>query len=123
MNSYYVSWYTWHMGEVSTPWDFWYLSKGNKYKPLRPDVPEWDPISTREAFLKGDEQVIQKMNQNYMPDVKLMAFVPAHDAHHAEAQVKQFFPDAEFDKVTLVDEVTQNQILLMIQETISKAKR
>lgn len=118
MNQYYVSWHTWHSGEVSTPWDFWFLSKGNEYKPLRPDVPEWDPIRAQEAFAKKDTVLLEQIERDYIHNVKLMAFLPAHDEAHAQAQVRNLFPDAQFDKVNWVDADTKHQILALVHKTL-----
>jgi hypothetical protein len=120
MNQFYVSWHTWHMEPVTTPWDFWYLSEGERYKPLRPDVPEFQQVWLQEAFTQGDAAQLDRINQDYVKDVKLMAFVAAPDATAVQKEVERLFPDAQFDRVEVVDSETQKAILTLIQSTLVK---
>lgn len=115
---FYTSWYTWHQGQVETPWDFWFLQKGVRYKPRSAGVKAWDPDQAQQAF---DTQNVAQLNQlehDYVTDVKLMAFVPGTSADHVRSQVSALFPDAEFDKVEQVDAQTQQQILALIANTL-----
>lgn len=116
MKMYYVTWHTWHMGEVITPWDFWFLSTGTRLKPKK---------SSSSELSMDDLDVhvqLQHVQENFIKDVKLMAFVPAEHVDHVKAQIAQLFPDAQFDKVQEVDALVQQQILELIDHTL-KNKR
>lgn len=122
MNQYYVTWFTWHMAQLQTPWDFWYLQKGKRYKPLNDQVPAWDPDQAQRMYANGDAAGISKLEQDYISDVKLMCFLMAWDESHAQAQVREIFPDAEFDKICLVDVATKQQILNLVQQTLTASR-
>ena len=123
--TYYVSWYTWREDLVHTPWDFWFLSNGTRYKPrsgsqskLRPDA-----HVVAHAYESHDVAVLEEIDTNFINDVKLIAFVEAPDEIAAQAAVTQCFPDAEFEKCVSVDADTQASILALISHTINQSKK
>lgn len=123
MKSYYVSWYTWWEAEVTTEWDFWYLSRGNSYKPRSPDVSDWHTSRIQQAFEKSDAAELEKLDAECVADVKLMAFVQAPDESQVILKIQQHFPDAHMDKVCEVDAITQQQILDMIAHTLKSVSK
>ena len=123
MKSYYVSWHTWWEAEVTTEWDFWYLSRGNSYKPRRPDVSDWDSDRIQQAFEHADAAELEKLDAECVADVKLMAFVQAPDESGAISQIREHFPDAVMDRVCEVDVHTQQQILGMIAHTLKSVSK
>lgn len=123
MNSYYVTWHTWHIGQVQTPWEFWYLSKGTHRKPVHDTLPAWDPTWAQEAFESQDVEKLQQLDASYVPDLKLMAFLHAQHETHVREQITQLFPDAVFDRITPVSDAIRNQILELIVQTLHKSPR
>jgi len=122
---YYVSWSTWREEPVNTPWDFWFLSNGARYKlrsgsqsRLRPDA-----HVVAHAYESHDVAVLEEIDANFINDVKLIAFVEAPDDVAARASVMQCFPDAEFEKCVPVDPETQASILALIAHTINQSKK
>lgn len=121
---YYISWCTWREDPVNTPWDFWFLSNGARYKlrsgsqsRLRPDA-----HVVAHAYETQDMAILEEIDSNFINDVKLIAFVQAEDDDQAKASVQQFFPDADFDKCVAVDVDTQASILALIAHTVLQSK-
>jgi hypothetical protein len=114
---YYVSWHTWLETEVHTPWDFWYLSKGTR--PKTQSGAAHDAIA--DVWQKQDTHAWDKLMEHHVWDVKLAAFVQAHSESHAQSQVTQLFPDAEWDKCVQVDAVTKQQIEQLFGDTLKRA--
>jgi hypothetical protein len=122
---YYISWSTWREDPVDTPWDFWFLSNGSRYKlrsgsesRLRPDA-----HVVANAYESQDMAILEEIDTNFINDVKLIAFVEAEDDQLAKNSVQQFFPDAEFDKCVAVDVDTQASILALISHTVNQSKK
>lgn len=117
--TYYVSWHTWLEQEVQTPWDFWYLSKGQKPKHVEPM--HMDLHELQKIWQNQDVQAWERLQTQHMWDIKLAAFVDATSESHAQSQVTTLFPDALFDKCVQVDAVTKQQIIQLFGDTLSKA--
>jgi hypothetical protein len=103
---------------VETPWDFWYLSKGEKPKLNEQQV---DLSLIQKIWQSKDVQAWHNLSQAHVPDVKLAAFVHAEHVDSAKQQVTQLFPDAEWHKCVQVDEATKQQIIQLFGATLSKA--
>jgi hypothetical protein len=116
MKTYYVSWHTWHMGEVITPWDFWFLSTGTQMKPKNAHTEEQNQAHS------DIHAQLQHAQEDFIKDVKLMAFVPAESDSGVKDEIAHLFPDAQFDKVQEVDAHTQSEILKLIDQTLKNKK-
>ena len=66
---------------------------------------------------------MDKLEEQFINDVKLLAFVEAPSAEEAQQQVLGLFPDAEFDKCEQVSTEVKMQIIGMIQHTLAQAQR
>lgn len=117
-HTYYMSWHTWRQEPVETPWDFWYLSKGEKPQIKQSDV-NLDQI--QKIWQNQDVQAWEALQQHQVYDVKLVAFVEAESESHAQAQVLTLFPDAVWHKCVQVDHVTKQQIMQLFGDTLNKA--
>lgn len=121
--SFYISWYTWLADPVTTPWDFWFLSQGSRYRPRDPqnsgDLSR-DEIAA--AFSQQNAEKLEQLEQHYINDVKLLAFVEAVDQEDAKRQVVAVFPDAEIEKALPVDPTTKSAILNLISQSLAAAK-
>lgn len=122
---YYISWCTWREDAVDTPWDFWFLSSGDRYKlrsgsqsRLKPDV-----NLVAQAYETHNMEILEEIDTHFINDVKLIAFVEAEDESQAKSLVQQCFSDAEFDKCVAVDPETQASILALITQTILDSKK
>lgn len=125
-NTYYISWYTWQDQNITTPWDFWFLAQGNRYKPrgTKNQTQQLDQDQIIAAFESGNSAMLDQLDTEYINDVKLVAFVDAADAAQAQLQVKQMFEDAEFEKIEAVDQSTKTAILDLINSSLrSTAKK
>lgn len=121
VNTYYISWYTWLDRDIQTPWDFWFLSQGSRYKPRsNAESTQLDSDQIIAAFESGNRAVLDQLEINYINDVKLVAFVDADSAELACEQIQSIFSDAEFEKVQQVDTETKNAILNLIGQSIAK---
>jgi hypothetical protein len=123
-NTYYISWYTWLDQNIQTPWDFWFLSQGSRYKPkstaLKTDIDSDQVIA---AFESGNRDFLDQLDINYINDVKLVAFVDADSPELACAEIQNIFGDAEFEKVQEVDAETKSAILGLIGQAVAKKAR
>ena len=118
--TFYVSWYTWLDQPISTPWDFWFLSQGSRYRPKdRSNSAEISRDEIAAAFAKQDYQKLEKLEEHYINDVKLLAFVEAVDELDAANQVRTTFSDAEIEKAHPVDQATKNAILNLIAQSLA----
>jgi hypothetical protein len=112
---FYISWSTWVEKELETPWDFWYVSQGNTYKPRDPSIsPPLDSDAVELAFMRKDAAVLNRIEAEYVNDVQLMAFIAAENQESAMGKVRSVFPDAEFGRVQEIDPATKDQILNLI---------
>lgn len=118
LQTYYVSWHTWREDEVETPWDFWYLSKGERPQAKHTDV---DLSQIQKIWQNQDVQAWEALQQSQLLDVKLAAFVEAESQASAQSQVMSLFPDAVWHKCVPVDHVTKQQIIQLFGDTLSKA--
>lgn len=118
LNTYYVSWHTWREDQVDTPWDIWFLSKGEKTKVLAHTV---DLDQIQKIWQNQDVQAWQSLQQSHVWDIKLAAFIQAEDTEKAQSQVMELFPDADWDKCVQVDDVTKQQIIQLFSDTLNKA--
>ncbi len=119
--TYYMSWYTWVDKDVTTPWDFWFLSQGSRYRPRKDSTSKpLDQEAIKQAFENADEATLIQLDLDYVNDVKLLAFVLASSEEEAKQQVKKVFADAEFDKIQAVDAATQTAILQLIAKTLKE---
>jgi hypothetical protein len=91
LHTYYMSWHTWREEPVDTPWDFWYLSKGQLPKGKDQSVELQD---IQQIWQNQDVKAWEALQDSHVWDIKLAAFVEAPDEAHAKHQVQQLFPDA-----------------------------
>jgi hypothetical protein len=117
-HTYYMSWHTWREDPVETPWDFWYLSKGEMPQVKQSDV---DLEQIQKIWQNQDVKAWEALQQHNIQDVRLAAFVEADTEDSAKAQVLALFPDAVWHKCVLVDGVTKQQIIQLFGDTLSKA--
>ena len=122
---YYISWSTWREHEVDTPWDFWFISQGSRYKPRSACASKLQPGAAMiaHAFETQNQKLLEEIETNFINDIKLLAFIHADDPDHAQQQVLNIFDDAEFDKISVVDQQQQQAILQLINQTIEKGAR
>lgn len=118
MHTYYMSWHTWHEGEVETPWEFWYLSKGTL--PKRKDNPDIDLAHVAKIWETHDQSAWNQLENSQVWDIKLAAFVQAESESHAKDQVAHVFPDAVWDKHVQVDDVTKQQIEKLFGDVLNR---
>ena len=118
LQTYYMSWHTWREDQVETPWDFWYLSKGERPQAKHTDV---DLSQIQKIWQNKDVQAWEALQQSQVLDVKLAAFVEAESEESARSQVIALFPDAVWHKSVQVDGVTKQQIIQLFGDTLSKA--
>jgi len=118
-NTYYVSWHTWREDAVDTPWDFWYVSKGQM--PRAKDDHDVDLAHIQQIWANQDVKAWHALQNDHVWDIKLAAFVQADHVVDAQAQVTQLFPDAVWAKCVQVDEATKQQIIQLFGDTLSKA--
>lgn len=121
--TYYVSWSTWKEQQVETPWDFWFISQGTRYKPRQTCDSKLVPGAAMiaHAFQTQNQKLLDEIGANFINDIKLLAFIPALDPQHAQQQVQMLFEDAEFDRVCVVDQQQQQTILQLITSAMAKA--
>lgn len=113
-----MSWHTWSTQHVTTPWDFWYLSKGERPILNQQDV---DLSEIQKIWQNQDVNAWESLQQHQILDVKLAAFVEAETLAQAQDQVIHIFPDAEWHKCVQVDEVTKQRILQLFGDTLRAA--
>jgi hypothetical protein len=113
--THYVSWQTWKSDTTHTPWDFWYLKHGVRYKLKSDHTKELDLQTLEDAFLNQNTEILDKIERDYINSVWLMAFVEADSPQTAQEQILHLFPDAEFDRVQTVDTVQKQNILKLLQ--------
>ena len=118
--TFYVSWHTWLEQEISTPWDFWYLSKGTMPKTLTA-APSPDPEQVWQLWQNPKDIKWDSATQSTTWDIKLAAFVQAESAEKAQSQVSELFTDAVYDKCVWVDEDTKQQIQKLFGETLTRS--
>lgn len=119
--TYYVCWATWIDQPINTPWDFWFLSQGTRYRPRNSqNLSEISKDEVAEAFASQNQKIIEEFEKTYINDVKLIAFVDAVDEDSARLQITRVFPDAEIEKARLVDPTTKRAILNLIAKTLAK---
>ena len=122
--TYYISWYTWLDQNIQTPWDFWFLSQGSRYRPRsNAEQKLLDSDQVIVAFESGNRDVLDQLDINYINDVKLVAFVEAPTPESASEQIQSVFGDAEFEKVQEVDVETKTAILSLIGQAVAKKAR
>jgi len=121
--TFFVTWRTWSEQAITTPWDFWFLKPGATHKPRSAHTPELMPEQIAQAYQTGDIMMIQHIEQNYVTDVWLVAFVIAPDSESVQQQVTHMFPDAVIEKCVWVDAETQTQIIQLFDQTISTQVR
>jgi hypothetical protein len=117
LHTYYVSWHTWREDSVDTPWDFWYLSKGEMPQSKQTDV---DLEQIQQIWQNKNVQAWEALQQQHVYDVKLAAFVEAESQDSAQTQVVALFPDAVWHKCVQVDLVTKQQILQLFSDTLNR---
>lgn len=119
---YYVSWSTWKEQQIDTPWDFWFISQGTRYKPKISCISKLKPSAAMiaHAFETNNTRLLEEIENNFINDIKLLAFIHAINPEHAQQQIMDIFEDAEFDKITVVDEQQHHTILKLIVSTIEK---
>ncbi len=117
-HTYYMSWHTWREEQVETPWDFWYLSKGEMPQVKQSEV---DLDQIQKIWQHKDVQAWEALQQSQVYDVRLAAFVEAESETDAKAQVLTVFPDAVWHKCVPVDGVTKQQIIQLFGDTLSRA--
>jgi hypothetical protein len=120
LNTYYVSWHTWLTQEITTPWDFWYLSRGTMPKAITQEDPP-DPEQVWQVWQNPQDIKWGTTTQSPIWDVKLVTFVQAESTEKAQSQVTELFPDAVYDKCVWVDDDTKQQIEKLFLETLTRS--
>ena len=121
---YYISWFTWLEDDVQTPWDFWYLKQGARHKPRKNSSTSFtDEEQIADAFTSAHAGKLDHLDNEFINDIKLLAFIEAETQQHAIQQVLNVFADAEFDRCEQVDQQTKNQIITMINQTLAYANK
>ena len=116
---YMVTWTTWQENPVSTPWEFWFVSQGVRYRRREGSTSMLTATDGQiaAAFDRRDSAYLEELEQEFINDVKLMAFVPAVDALSAQQSVTQLFLDAEFDRTQCVDDATRSAITDLVRHS------
>lgn len=120
--NYYTVWRTWWEGAVNTPWDFYPLKRGDQLKP-RAGKEQLTPPSSAQiaaAFEAENSRFLNEVEENFVEDIWLAAFVPAIDQNSAAKQIIKLFPDAEIQRCVAVDPATQQSILQLFSGAASK---
>jgi hypothetical protein len=122
---YYVSWNTWLDQDIHTPWDFWFLSEGTRFKPRPTCKSALKPGSAMiaHAYETQNQRLLEEIQENFIQDVKLLALITAEDEHAAQQQVQNLFADAEFDRVMEIDQQQCDAILQLIDQTLKTKAR
>lgn len=122
---WYISWNTWLDQDIQTPWDFWFLSEGTRFKPRAQCNSNLKPGSAMiaHAFETQNQRLLAEIQENFIQDVKLLALINATDESHARNQILELFSDAEFDKIAEIDQQQYNAILKLILTTLATAER
>lgn len=125
MQVYYVAWNTWQDQQVQTPWEFWFLSEGKTLRRrshVAPDVVVPDPDQIQAAWESRNTKLLDEWDTQFITDVKLVTFVYADSESHAQHQVTQLFPDAQFEKCVPITEEIKQQLYLLFDRTLSESK-
>jgi hypothetical protein len=115
-STYLVTWTTWQEQPVTTPWEFWFVSEGTKYRRRagsRSNLCVTDS-NIADAFESRNYEYLDELEQEFINDVKLMTFVIADHEQHAQQQIRDLFPDAQIDRTHSVDDATKSAIVDLV---------
>lgn len=121
-NTYYISWRTWHESKTVTPWDWYPLRRGNTFKRKQNSTStlKVDQDLILSAYESRNQPLLDEIEKEFIEDVLLSAFVVAQDEVAAQSEVLHYFPDAEIDKCTWVDDTTKHKILELFDKAARK---
>lgn len=122
---YYVKWRTWSEKEIHTPWDFWMLKEGQEYKPRLHTTSNLiiTPQLIEQAWISQNTQLLDQIQNDFINDIHLMAFVNAIDPQQATNEIKRLFDDAQILHIVPVTQEQKTQIMELIEKTVKSISR
>jgi hypothetical protein len=118
-SKFFLMWSTWLEEEITTPWDFWYVRRGDRFRSRSNKHLIVNADQLAQAFAASNQDFIDNIEKNFTEEIVLMSIIPASDTEEAKTQVKNCFPDAEFHRNQQIDGEAQKKILDLISHIIA----
>lgn len=119
---YYICWKTWKEAETVTPFTWYPISHGSIYKRRHGSnsslLPTKEMIFT--AYETKNSELLDEIQQNFIEDMTLCAFVDAEDEQQAKSEICRYFDDADIERCQKADEPTKEKILALFTATLMK---
>jgi hypothetical protein len=75
------------------------------------------------AYQEQNQVLIDEIQNNFIRDVTLIALLEDNDPLGVQQQILKFFPDAEFQQTLEIDHTQRDQILELVQQSLTVNNR